>query len=190
MHRALQEVPRECPLVTSRVLNQLLAVGGFHQANVLTSLEFLISFLSFHFIFPFILRPFSQFVTWDEWLITVSCETMKPLLSVPFKPKCRSEFSNHASAPLTPLHLTDTMSLSLVQLNPPPKPKVNLTTVFWFPQVTEHKRIDQYNSQLQLRRRGQPWVVRTQSDSKCFGYHLYFHHLSVGKSTVTLKKTK
>lgn len=101
--------------------------------------------------------------------------------------KPRSRFlaclSNHAvtvsvpndiSAPLTWLDLTDITSNSLVKLNPPPKPEVNLTTVVWFPQVTRHMRISKYSGQLQLRKLDEPWMVCIQSASMFLISNLYF----------------
>lgn len=46
-----------------------------------------------------------------------------------------------------------------VKLNPPPKPNVNLSTISWLSQAQEHKKIKDYNAELQWKQKDQPWSV-------------------------------
>lgn len=109
----------------------------------------------------------SQFQSFHELTINVSCNTMKPSLSIPYRPKCHSEYNKYNILPRVtvvscswwPKRLKLCVFDTVVKLNPPPKPDINFTTISWFPQVYKHVRIKRFNSELQWKQKDQPWSV-------------------------------
>lgn len=82
---------------------------------------------------------------------------MKQLNTVRFIDTLHVEFHNCVDCCC--LRPNSFLSIGSVKLNPPPKPKVNLTTVSWSCQAQKHVRIVAYEAELWWRAKDQPWRV-------------------------------
>ncbi|XP_022070780.1 interleukin-2 receptor subunit beta-like [Acanthochromis polyacanthus] len=76
-----------------------------------------------------------MFQTFQNFKMTLTCNTMKQSVIMYYMPVCH------------------------VKLDAPPKPNINLTTVSWLAQVTKHREIYVFNTELQCKKQNRPWTV-------------------------------
>ncbi|XP_061598952.1 uncharacterized protein LOC133461605 [Cololabis saira] len=74
-----------------------------------------------------------SFNSYENMSLDLSCNNLKQSLSINYIPKCH------------------------IKVNPPGKPHVNLTTVSWHPQIPQHIRIKDFETQLEWKQQDKSW---------------------------------
>lgn len=109
---------------------------------------------------------FSQFAKTDRYIINLTCNHGKQILTMSYKPVCHSEYADS----YTDLLWHDSQFMvrfnkiclcdPAVKLARPGKPAINLTTISWRPQDTPSQKFDEtYTSYLQWKKKDQSWSV-------------------------------